>query len=532
MKKYAALLAIAVLVAFAAPALAVTNPFMDVPMNHWAYDAIAQLASRGVLSGFPDGTYKGKQPTTRYEMASALARALAVVDMTKASKQDVEMLKKLVVEFKDELDALGVKVDQIDKRVAVLESRLGGWKLSGVLRQDLQNNSLDGDGKGTGNLGSANRARSRLFVDRWFGEDESMHFQARFDGDTTGGNAVTLGRFFVEFPVWWDSTITAGRFAWDMEANYYLGGVNNFSEFMGFGLDSWLTDRAVDGMGWRKSIGLGKVSAYVARPKVAKFTSGNTTATSDSSLSAWELFFMAEMQFTEQIGFDLGVQYFIGDDNSTSYTTSAGTTTPVYDFEDLFTVFAGLRFNFNENIALRGLYYYQDATASTWNTSTSRWNDIGNDSTAAYRVHLEVKQDLLKFSSLWLEYNHLEQNFVVPTGDGVVGGMFDHDDVITGNAGLVPYDLDIWRVAGQQKWNDKWTTFFTVSGFTLKDAPATVLYSTDYKATLWGLGAIYHLNSNVGMGLGFAMMDWNSDAERFGGKLDESIIRFRTQITF
>ncbi|MFC2594527.1 MAG: S-layer homology domain-containing protein, partial [Fretibacterium sp.] len=114
MKKFAAVVAVAVLFAFAAPVFAATNPFMDVPMNHWAYDAIGQLAAHGILSGYPDGTYKGKQPTTRYEMASALARALAVVDMTKASKQDVEMLKKLVVEFKDELDALGVKVDGLD----------------------------------------------------------------------------------------------------------------------------------------------------------------------------------------------------------------------------------------------------------------------------------------------------------------------------------------------------------------------------------------------------------------------------------
>jgi hypothetical protein len=93
------------LVALAAPASAAANPVMDVPLHHWSYDAIGQLAARGVLSGYPDGTYKGKQPTTRYEMASALARALALTDMTKADKQDVEMLKRLVVEFKDELDA-------------------------------------------------------------------------------------------------------------------------------------------------------------------------------------------------------------------------------------------------------------------------------------------------------------------------------------------------------------------------------------------------------------------------------------------
>ena len=64
-------------------------------------------------------------------MASVVARALVTVDAEKASKQDLELLKKLVMEFKDELDALGVKVDSLDKRVAVLEDRLGGWKVNG-----------------------------------------------------------------------------------------------------------------------------------------------------------------------------------------------------------------------------------------------------------------------------------------------------------------------------------------------------------------------------------------------------------------
>ena len=65
-------------------------------------------------------SFKGAQPATRYEMASVVARALAKVDAEKASKQDLEMLKKLVMEFKDELDALGVKVDKIDNAVTCL----------------------------------------------------------------------------------------------------------------------------------------------------------------------------------------------------------------------------------------------------------------------------------------------------------------------------------------------------------------------------------------------------------------------------
>ena len=118
MKKLFALLAIAALVAFAAPAFA-ANPFADVPMNHWAYDAVGQLAASGIVTGYPDGAFKGGQAATRYEVASVVARALANVDMNKASKQDLEMLKKLVVEFKSELDALGVKVDKLDARVAL-----------------------------------------------------------------------------------------------------------------------------------------------------------------------------------------------------------------------------------------------------------------------------------------------------------------------------------------------------------------------------------------------------------------------------
>ena len=42
------------------------------------------------------------------------------------------------MEFKDELDALGVKVDELDARVAVLEKDIGGWKIWGELRFDAK----------------------------------------------------------------------------------------------------------------------------------------------------------------------------------------------------------------------------------------------------------------------------------------------------------------------------------------------------------------------------------------------------------
>ncbi|RRD64457.1 S-layer homology domain-containing protein [Fretibacterium sp. OH1220_COT-178] len=494
MKKFAALVAVAVLFAFAAPVFAATNPFMDVPMNHWAYDAIGQLAAHGVLSGYPDGTYKGKQPTTRYEMASALARALAVVDMTKASKQDVEMLKKLVLEFKDELDALGVKVDNLDKRVSVIEDRLGGWKLSGSLRLDIRNEDNDAPVSD----GSSRVTRSRLIFERWFGEDESMKFVGRLDGLDAGWT-----RFYAEIPFFWDSKLTAGRFVWDLEDEYYLGGATDFSATGGFyGLDSYLTDRRTDGLGWEKSFGMGGVYAYVAHPNLFDMDlNRDGTVDAIGAWGAWELFLMGKLQFTEQLGFDLGVQAFLGD--------NAEDPAVGLSFDNMWTAFAGLRFNFNDNIALKGLFYHQQANVDV--LVGGNWVDADLDSTNAWKAVVDVKQDLLKFTSLWLEYGQIDRGFVVPTGTEEV--VFSQVDL--GN--ILMDDLKYWRVGAGQVWNDKWATHLFYYNYDFD------LALEDFKE--YGLGVQYTYNPNVKFGLNYVKVDWdNAD--------DDDVIRFRTQVSF
>src|SRR5881275_1458433 len=55
------------------------GPFADVPQGHWAYDAVQQLAQRGIFTGYPDGTFGGKRALTRYEFAVALQRMLQEV---------------------------------------------------------------------------------------------------------------------------------------------------------------------------------------------------------------------------------------------------------------------------------------------------------------------------------------------------------------------------------------------------------------------------------------------------------------------
>ena len=72
-------------IAGAPQANAQAAPFLDTPTNHWAYEAVQDLAKKGIVIGYPDGTYGGKRPMTRYEFAVALDRALrTVADMVAA----------------------------------------------------------------------------------------------------------------------------------------------------------------------------------------------------------------------------------------------------------------------------------------------------------------------------------------------------------------------------------------------------------------------------------------------------------------
>jgi hypothetical protein len=142
--KKASLLASAAMVALGAvlvPTAAhaqVASPFADVPTDHWAYSSVEKLRNAGIVIGYPDGTYGGKRPTTRYEFAIAIARLLdripPAVDLTPyarkedlanfATKDEVNELRRLIEEFKTELTTLGVEVNNLKKRVDALEGRV------------------------------------------------------------------------------------------------------------------------------------------------------------------------------------------------------------------------------------------------------------------------------------------------------------------------------------------------------------------------------------------------------------------------
>ena len=86
MKHWTLALAVLVLVVFAASAAA--DPSRDVPLKHWAYDAVQKLVDAGVIIGYPDDTFKGDRAMTRYEFAAAVARLVDTIQAAKGPQGD------------------------------------------------------------------------------------------------------------------------------------------------------------------------------------------------------------------------------------------------------------------------------------------------------------------------------------------------------------------------------------------------------------------------------------------------------------
>lgn len=113
-KKYLCGLALTAAIMNTGNALAAQNPFSDVPEGHWARQAVTELAQKGIISGYEDGTFDGDKKITRFEMAQMVAKAMS--REKELSAKDKAQLEKLEIEFADELDNLGVRVEKLEKK--------------------------------------------------------------------------------------------------------------------------------------------------------------------------------------------------------------------------------------------------------------------------------------------------------------------------------------------------------------------------------------------------------------------------------
>ncbi|MEL6494595.1 MAG: iron uptake porin [Cyanobacteria bacterium J06623_7] len=139
------------------------NQLRDVSPTDWAYEALRSLVDRyGCISGFPNQTYRGNQPLSRYEFAAGLNSCLNQIERLIASTEssvepaDLDSISRLSQEFEAELASLGGRVDEIESRTAVLEdnqfsttTKLAGEGIFGIAsvisgsNEDLGEDELD-----------------------------------------------------------------------------------------------------------------------------------------------------------------------------------------------------------------------------------------------------------------------------------------------------------------------------------------------------------------------------------------------------
>jgi hypothetical protein len=174
------------------------SQFSDVQPTDWAFQALQSLVERyGCIAGYPDGTFKGNRPLTRYEFAAGVNACLDRVNELiaagttgLATKEDLATLQKLQEDFAAELATLRGRTDTLEARTSELEanqfsttSKLEGETIFSII------SILDGD-RATGE--EADRVPT-------FGYRVRLNLQTSFTGKdllTTRlqvGNVIPLG---------------------------------------------------------------------------------------------------------------------------------------------------------------------------------------------------------------------------------------------------------------------------------------------------------------------------------------------------
>ena len=355
------------------------NPFSDVPAGHWAYDAVNKLAAAGVVDGYPDGTYGGDKLMTRYEMAQIVAKAMA-----KGANVD-----KLAAEFADELDSLGV-------RVANLEKKADNVKITGQARFSYKD--VDGDVDG-----DTAALRTRLWVNGQVNEDwtytgmfentQTIHGMSGIDDlGTHGDDKVELKRAYVEGRLG-GMDVTAGRW--------------NEVLFTGNVLDSY-----IDGV--KVSYG-DKVKVFGMAAKGADTAHDNVEYMIDSEDRLYVAGVEADMGAVNAYA-----AYFETD--SSSHAKVGNWTNSDNLDKEIWNV--GVSYNFAPDFVLaaeymRGNEDYYDTDKDGWWADLA-WKGASADEPGSYGLHVGY-------------FDQSANAYLSPTTDGFFTGMYDkNEDLIFG----------------------------------------------------------------------------------------------------
>ena len=166
MKRIPAVIALTAALSFGVSAHAQTS-FADVPAGHWAQEAIKRAVDCGIILGYPDGTFRGKQAITRYEAAAMIGRLLDAIKEGKCGLPGsgapveidtaaMEALQNAVQELSADLADQGVRISELEDN-AVSQDDLSRVEELATEARDLAQAAVDAAeaNVGSGDTGDA-----------------------------------------------------------------------------------------------------------------------------------------------------------------------------------------------------------------------------------------------------------------------------------------------------------------------------------------------------------------------------------------
>ena len=335
----------ALVVGAASTTFAAANPFADVPADHWAYDAVAQLVQDGIVNGYAaDGTYKGDQNMSRYEMAQIVAKAMAKSEA--ADNNNKALIDKLAAEFSDELANLGV-------RVADLEAKTDNVKWEGLIRYDWKSNNFAANDGHKKTEDGNNTVKLRFEPSMVINENWTGHARIDYDvnkDNTAAGNGAEVQKIYAE-----------GQYS---KFNVKLGRFGTFSDAShGLVIDDQVTGAEftyAPTEAW-------KVKATAGRTDVVN--KNLVTGTNEADAATY---WAVEAGYA-QGKWDAGLGYHTVLDTHTNQKSKENNGS--YHIVDL-----GVGYAFDKNVKLTGDY--------AWGVSQDKYKDAANN---AYSIELDYK---------------------------------------------------------------------------------------------------------------------------------------------
>ena len=362
----------ALVVGAASTTFAAANPFSDVPADHWAYDAVTELQAKGVVNGFPDGTYRGNQNMTRYEMAQIIAKAMAKVSApaSNASAADKAMVDKLAAEFKDELANLGVRIDE-------LESRMDNVKWSGWIRYEYKNR-LQEKTDSIGYKSKVQRIKLRLTPSMKVNDQWTAHARLEFAMDANSAHNSTAANWNggyngVQFRVdqgWVDGKVGAATVKLGRFGSYGYAG-------HGIAMDDVVSGAEVTvpfGENWKVQLTAGRYSWYptdslAGKTKAAKKAAGGVYLNGDPNegYAAGTWTYLGGDIYYAKDKWDFGVGYrtFRGKDATAAQFAAYDDDSfnSMVDKQDINIFSAGIGYKFSPAVGIKADYSNTNAKA-------------------------------------------------------------------------------------------------------------------------------------------------------------------------